>query len=871
MVFGGNKKIIKILTSIIITFVVFSFSSFSNAEQSPLESQISELNTSINNCTRFIPGSVSAAGGTAVVIPDRFEFNPNEPNCTLSTQSEYDSAKNNLSNLERQKNIQEKSNELKNLNNLIKDKEQKNSVHNQALNDCYLSDGSFNAGNSNPTLCDQYSGYTKSQIDGFIANNESTINNSRSQLGNLNEDLQELEDAGLEKCGITNPQGCVNNLIKGAITAVSNTIISFNGLILRAAALFLNGVVHVTILDMSDLINGTEGSIGASEGIRNAWLIFRDLINILFIFGLLYASIYTIVVGALGDRTKKLLTNVILSALLINFSYFFTAVLIDVSNFLTIEIYNQLGECVENVGEDGIAGGPGFGGQGVANCFISGLKLTTTLDNSKPGLASEIMPPEGTSAVSSIQTDKKDIWAVARQSLIGVILGSIFIIVSSFVFIALAIMLIIRFVMLIILLITSPVMFLAWVLPGFSGITSTWFKALKENLIWVPAAFLFLLITLKIMEATDLGGNTLFSGIINYMMIMTFMVASLLVAKKAGAAGGAALSGRAVGLTKGLTAGLATRGLARGAGSLGRNTIGRGAQAWANRIDGSTRMGKFAKQNLQGVAGKSFDMRNTKAFQGVASATGVNAGTGASYGYQQRIDDKAKKKQEYADSIGKQTQDETNEINAITQRIQNGYTDENGVEVQGATDIKSSSGKKRNELVEEMEVDRSSLKDLNSQMSALKEAGNKDTEEYRAIKQQAVETSKRMQKSKDEIQEIDKKVLETFKDDFEAIEQIKEQGKERKKEYINSLRAQFAASSSDNQAANMIEEGMRNKDGKTGYVDETIKNYKKMSARITRDEENRAAREEINTQEQNDRINNAAMGDTSGGWSGDDE
>lgn len=78
----------------------------------------------------------------------------------------------------------------------------------------------------------------------------------------------------------------------------------------------------------------------SSEFVSEAWGIVRDLSNIFFILILLYIAIELIL--GLAHDAKKMIARVIVMALLINFSFFFTGVVIDTSNVLALVFYNKL-------------------------------------------------------------------------------------------------------------------------------------------------------------------------------------------------------------------------------------------------------------------------------------------------------------------------------------------------------------------------------------------------------------------------------------------------------------------------------------------------------------------------------------------------
>ncbi len=80
---------------------------------------------------------------------------------------------------------------------------------------------------------------------------------------------------------------------------------------------------------------------GHGNFIERGWSIVRDIGNVLFIFALLYIAI-THILQAGTSGTKKFLINLIIAALLINFSLFFARVIIDAGNILARAFYNNI-------------------------------------------------------------------------------------------------------------------------------------------------------------------------------------------------------------------------------------------------------------------------------------------------------------------------------------------------------------------------------------------------------------------------------------------------------------------------------------------------------------------------------------------------
>lgn len=86
----------------------------------------------------------------------------------------------------------------------------------------------------------------------------------------------------------------------------------------------------------------TESYTGTNnEFVERGWSVIRDIANITFIFALLYVAIVHIL-QADSSKTKKFLKDIIIAAILINFSLFFTKVIIDGGNILARAFYNNI-------------------------------------------------------------------------------------------------------------------------------------------------------------------------------------------------------------------------------------------------------------------------------------------------------------------------------------------------------------------------------------------------------------------------------------------------------------------------------------------------------------------------------------------------
>ncbi len=353
---------------------------------------------------------------------------------------------------------------------------------------------------------------------------------------------------------------------------VVNFILEKISLVLYFSGIFLNYATDFT-LNLSE----TTDSLNIDAG----WVAIRDLVNITFIFGLLYIAIQTIL--GLGD-SKKLLASIILCAIFINFSLFFTQVIIDASNMVAIQFYSSI-----------------TGGGDISDQFMDRLQLR--------GIYNE----------NGVLFDQ-----FKAQISIG-LFGSFFILIAAIVFFFAGILLIVRSAILIFLMVVSPIGFVGSWIPKLKTYGDKWWSELFNQSLVAPVFFMLIWLILKITERVSTGlitSNTetatntasasfaeLLAGegdaiavAINFIFLIALLIAALNQAKSlSGNMGqaGAKLLGGAV----------------SGAGGwLGRQTAGKLFARVADSekfkdIAKKSRVGMLALKGVEGVAKSSFDIR----------------------------------------------------------------------------------------------------------------------------------------------------------------------------------------------------------------------------------------------------------------------
>jgi len=458
--------------------------------------------------------------------------------------------------------------------------------------------------------------------------------------------IPQLAHAGLwETINCVSTSGAVDCALRNLVLFITNAVLQLLSLLTSLGAMVLNGVVYYTVVDMA-------GSLNRMGAINTAWGVIRDIANMSFIFILLYAAIKTIL--GVGGDTKKIIVNVIIVALLINFSLFFTKLVIDVANVLAIFFY------------DAVAPGATAGGTvtelltrpGLSNAFMNKLNLQTIYKTT----GAEILTP-------------------TLIVIIGV-MGSIMLLIAAFIFFAVSLMFITRYAILILVLILSPLAFMAFVLPALKPYANQWRQALVGQAFFAPIYFLLTWVTLQILGGVmgafqlttalqdpaaalsnlALGGIDVpvnpgaFAMLLNFVVIIVFLIASLVISKQ--------FAGRTPDAISTVTTW--AKGAAVGSGAwVGRNTLGRASQAasdsrWLKERAPDSRMARLALTAAKKTGSASFDVRNTKA----ASAVGLDAGKGGGQGgYRQKREDTVKRRMDFlgelSDSVtGRQVENE---------------------------------------------------------------------------------------------------------------------------------------------------------------------------------------------------------------------
>lgn len=419
-------------------------------------------------------------------------------------------------------------------------------------------------------------------------------------------------------------------------------VTSFFGMFVWFGAALLNFGINQFVIGFGDVYNNS----GIGVAVNNTWVIIRDFVNLGFIFGLVYIGL-RMILDSSNSNTRRWLANLIIAALLVNFSLFATKFVVDLSNRLATEIacggLTYPADNRENVSDSYCRDGLYKIDAGSALMARMGLVTLFSQGDSKP---------DGTG------------W--------NYILGTaVLFMVAAFVFIAGGIMLFIRFAVLNLYLVFSAVMFIGWVIPGIPDQMRSYWKGFLSRAFFAPLYLMMLYFSFKIIDGLQVSirpqaegatgtsfaspnwQKTLSSNPADnptdatlgtlpfFVLICIFLMASLVIAQKLGA-DGASFAQK--------TAGRATAGIL---GRIGRNTAGRGANALSKSeyLKDRAANGGFVSRNLArgtmaagGYGAKAtFDARGIKQ---IGSGKYIQAGDAQKGGFKKTLDDKVKAEKE---------------------------------------------------------------------------------------------------------------------------------------------------------------------------------------------------------------------------------
>ena len=412
-----------------------------------------------------------------------------------------------------------------------------------------------------------------------------------------------------------------DNILTQIIEPFAYFILQIMSLLLWASGYLLDKVLEITVTTFSDNINKI-------EGIKTVWVVVRDLMNIGFIFLLIFEGMKKIL--GLGGDAKKLVIGIIFTSLLLNFSLLITKVIIDASNIVTIGFYNSIvSGSNKNLTTtiDGNVNGSGLqlsqNKDGLSSVFMNTINVTSIFKKDSIDQASQGLPDKG-----------------RTSRIILLLFGSLIFLTVSIAFIAVSAMFLVRYITLIVLMVLSPVAFMGYAFPSIQSSQKDWWTTLKGQCLFGPIYMFMTWMTLVlaagiIPQANDPSGWAgLVNGkganivlVINLAVVLGLVIMSIKKAKEF-AVMGSSMLGTATNWLTAAAGGVLMGGVA---GGVLRNTVGRAGSAIS---ESEWLKDKASKGGVGGAASKlalkagvktassSFDIRATETSKNVLKQMG---------------------------------------------------------------------------------------------------------------------------------------------------------------------------------------------------------------------------------------------------------
>ncbi|MBM3260828.1 hypothetical protein FJY93_00220 [Candidatus Kaiserbacteria bacterium] len=382
--------------------------------------------------------------------------------------------------------------------------------------------------------------------------------------------------------------GVVTCATRWTISVLATLVIQAGVLILGLASGLFGLLIDRTIIGFG----AADGILtkGVQDGITIAWTALRNISNILIIGFFTFIAI-NIILGSAEFGQKKLVARVLIVAILINFSLFFTKVIIDFSNYTATQFYRQATILQTR---------PNTGGtpEGIGDQFMNALGVTSFAQTQ-----GEI------SKLGETQNGIASMLLISIMSFVILLATAMVLFYGSFILAS-------RAILLVFLMITAALAFTTWLIPTFASKGwDTWRKALIESAVLAPMLMLFLWATLAIARALKAANNggTLGGVLVNpanagdlgalfsYLVILGLLFATFKVTYS--------FSRDISGFNWASVApAIGVAGFARAGAFAGKNMsaiASRGLNAAANRITSNSKMATLGKGALYGASARA--------------------------------------------------------------------------------------------------------------------------------------------------------------------------------------------------------------------------------------------------------------------------
>ncbi|MBI3273595.1 MAG: type IV secretion system protein [Candidatus Colwellbacteria bacterium] len=340
------------------------------------------------------------------------------------------------------------------------------------------------------------------------------------------------------------------DVLKGAGSALFDItvgfVLKFLNYLLYAISTVLERLVALSAFLLEMAIDVSSAPFSDITILQNGWKIVRDVMNSFFVLILFIIAIATIL-QLESYAWKQLLPWFIIIALLVNFSFVLSGVVIDFSNVLGRTFFDKMQPLKDNIAK-------AFNINNIDNIQFGSCAPPSPATSGATGAITKYSTPWWCTAATdagNLAIEWKKVWEVPsseHEQLAKILFLSFLRVTMLFLMIfpllAGAALMIVRTVMLMVLIIFAPAAFAAYILPATRSYTNQWYTQLFSLSFFFPSYMFLLYIAIKygigIGEALKATGGNLggtFSNlatIFNFLTMVAFMFIALSVGRKSG-------------------------------------------------------------------------------------------------------------------------------------------------------------------------------------------------------------------------------------------------------------------------------------------------------------------------------------------------
>jgi len=428
-----------------------------------------------------------------------------------------------------------------------------------------------------------------------------------SQSGQvLNQRAEKNEPCSLNPLKFDLPS-CLDS---GITWIIKNTFLQLAGFLVWLCANMLNYAIQISILGFSKW---------APDTLYVLWIIVRQIVSLVVVFAGLYLG-FMYIIGR-EDTFGKYIGWLCIFALFVNFSYPVTRALTDISNIVSLNIYQSA-----------------VGSEALTTDFTS---AATTLGANTAG--SLIMTRLGLQGLVGAATNIKTGQASVVDQITttpGALIAVAFVAYAAYIFFMATAIIASRTAILVFLIVASPLLLVDSIVPKLGDAAMKMRKMFFEQLVVAPVFMIMLALTLKFMEVFQEGGplrptstSALAGGagsittFFSILMMLIMLHIMLKVTKHvAGEAGNYATN------LMGKVGGFGLAAASAGTGLLARGTIGQLAAGARDSqwMDGmkSSKFGRGLYGLSNSLAQSTFDSRNIGMVSRGMASVGLTGGLG---------------------------------------------------------------------------------------------------------------------------------------------------------------------------------------------------------------------------------------------------